>query len=142
LINALQQEGRTDMRHSRQRDAIYNYLKDRKDHPTAEAVYLGVKESCPKLSLGTVYRNLMLLRDSGSVRTVDVGDGAVHFDPDTSAHSHFICTECGRVEDIPAEGIARITKAASACFTGRIEGCNCYFYGICQSCLSKQDPVR
>ncbi len=68
------------LKHSRQRDAIYDFLKDRKDHPTAETVYMGVREQIPNISLGTVYRNLMVLKETGKIRTVEVGDGIVHFE--------------------------------------------------------------
>lgn len=126
------------LKHSRQREAIYDFLKARHDHPTAETVYLGVRKTLPGISLGTVYRNLMLLRDIGQIRTVDVGDGIVHFDPDISNHNHFICTECSAVQDIPMKNIDEIADVAAEHFNGRITGYNAYFYGICENCLQKQ----
>ena len=47
---------------SKQRDAIIKFLMTRKDHPTADMVYMNIKEEFPKISLGTVYRNLALLK--------------------------------------------------------------------------------
>ena len=110
------------LKHSRQRDAVYNFLKDRKDHPTADTIYAGVRDEYPNISLGTVYRNLMVLRDTGKIRTVDVGDGVIHFDADTSEHNHFICTRCGRVEDLEMESIDRVKEIAAANFAGKITG--------------------
>ena len=126
------------LKHSRQRDAIYDFLKDRKDHPTAETVYMGVREQIPNISLGTVYRNLMVLKETGKIRTVEVGDGTVHFDPDTSEHNHFICTSCGRVEDIKMQSISSIKSIASEHFPGIITGYTAYFYGICEKCLVEE----
>lgn len=128
------------MKFSRQRQAIWDDIKDRKDHPTAEAVYLSVKTAYPNISLGTVYRNLMLMRDMGMLRTVDVGDGVIHFDPNTSDHNHFLCVSCGRVLDIDDGMDAEAVKAsASSRFAGKIEGFSAYFYGLCPDCLSKME---
>ncbi|MDD5940415.1 MAG: transcriptional repressor, partial [Lachnospiraceae bacterium] len=79
------------IKYSRQREAIWDYLKDRKDHPTADDIYIAVRKDFPNISLGTVYRNIMLMKNMGRIRTVDVGDGIIHFDPNTSEHDHFIC---------------------------------------------------
>ena len=49
------------LKHSKQRDAIEQFLATRYDHPTAETVYLNLREDYPKISLATVYRNLSLL---------------------------------------------------------------------------------
>ena len=53
------------IKYSRQREAIKHYLASTKEHPTADTVYLHVKEDFPSISLGTVYRNLNLLTDIG-----------------------------------------------------------------------------
>ena len=53
------------IKYSRQREAIKHYLASTKEHPTADTVYLHVKEDFPNISLGTVYRNLNLLTDIG-----------------------------------------------------------------------------
>ena len=125
------------LKYSRQRTAIWDYIKDRKDHPTADMVYEGVRKDYPKISLGTVYRNLMLMKDIGKIRTVEVGDGAIHFDPNVSEHDHFICSCCGKVIDIDGEDIARIKELASRNFGGRIDGYSAFFYGICEECIGK-----
>lgn len=125
------------LKYSRQRAAIWDYIKDRKDHPTADMVYEGVRKDYPKISLGTVYRNLMLMKDIGKIRTVEVGDGAIHFDPNVSEHDHFICSCCGKVIDIDGEDIARIKELASRNFGGRIDGYSAFFYGICEECIAK-----
>ncbi|MDO4285129.1 MAG: transcriptional repressor [Eubacteriales bacterium] len=129
------------LKYSRQREAIYQYLQSRHDHPTADAVYDGVRQTFPNISLGTVYRNLILLRDIGKIRSVDVGDGVIHFDPDLSEHNHFVCRECGCVQDIKMKSIDRIKEIAGEHFDGRITGYTTYFYGICSDCLQKQNEA-
>ena len=68
------------IKHSKQRDAIHNFLMSRKDHPTAETVYANVIKEFPNISLGTVYRNLSFLVDNGMAVKVPCSDGSIHFD--------------------------------------------------------------
>lgn len=122
------------VKHSKQRDMIMEFLAGRKDHPTADVVYTNVRKLNPNISLGTVYRNLTLLADMGEIKRLRVGDGSDHFDPDTSPHYHFVCTECGSVIDLEMESIESITDIAGADFNGTIAGHVTYFYGTCGSC--------
>ena len=120
---------------SKQRDAIYNFLKTRVDHPTAEVVYLNVKQEFPKLSLGTVYRNLMLLTELGQIQRLQIGDGSDHFDANVKQHSHLICSKCGCVCDLPyCEELNNLDKKMDNIFQGKIQGHSLVFYGLCEEC--------
>lgn len=125
------------IKYSRQREAIKEFLSGRKDHPTADQVYMEVRKEFPNISLGTVYRNLTLLADMGEVARINVGDGVDHFDPNTSMHYHFICRQCGCVQDLGLENITKINEMASESFDGEISGSVTYFYGICGKCMKK-----
>lgn len=122
------------LKYSRQREMIKEFLMTRKDHPTADVVYMNVRQSNPNISLGTVYRNLTLLADIGEIQRLRVGDGVDHFDADTSPHYHFICNACGAVIDLNMESIDGITDIANRNFDGCIHGHITYFYGLCPSC--------
>lgn len=122
-------------KYSRQRECIRNFMTGRTDHPTADIVYSNVKREMPNISLGTVYRNLMLLSDEGELARVDVGDGVVHFDPDTSVHYHFVCDSCGAVIDIPYRDFRHINDEVSDTFGGRITGHKIFFNGLCPDCV-------
>lgn len=126
-----------NIKHSKQRDSIKEFLYGRKDHPTADTVYMNVRKTFPNISLGTVYRNLTLLADMGEIARLRVGDGVDHFDADTSPHYHFLCNECGSVSDIPVFDMDSLTKEVSQNFNGMIEGHTAYFYGKCESCCRK-----
>ena len=80
---------------SKQRDAIIKFLMTRKDHPTADMVYMNIKEEFPKISLGTVYRNLALLSERGEILKLSYEGGSDHYDACTDPHYHFVCQECG-----------------------------------------------
>ena len=98
------------LKYSRQRESIKANLMSRHDHPTADALYASIREEFPNISLGTVYRNLSFLVEQGEVLSLKLGDGKEHFDGHTEPHYHFICTECGKVEDIFMEELPRNTN--------------------------------
>ena len=89
------------LRHSHQRDMIYNYMLATKEHPSAEMIYEDLKKIEPNLSLGTVYRNLKLLEELGMVRKVTNVNNVERYDAMTYDHIHFVCDECGSVFDLP-----------------------------------------
>lgn len=122
------------LKYSRQREVIKDFLCTRKDHPTADVVYMNVRQQFPNISLGTVYRNLTLLSDIGEILRLRVGDGVDHFDADTSPHNHFVCTECGSVLDLNMKNIDYISDTAGENFDGLVEGHVTYFYGKCGEC--------
>ena len=125
-------------RYSKQRELIYENLKARCDHPTAEAIYSDLKKDNPGLSLGTVYRNLNFLADAKMIRKLDVGQTIVHFDGDISDHSHFICNECNQVFDITYhdENISNVVQEHTK---HHIEKTDIVFSGICEECLKKKN---
>ena len=124
-----------NLKHSRQRDSIKEFLASRKDHPTADVVYAGVRQSFPNISLGTVYRNLTLLADMGEIARLRVGDGVDHFDYNISPHYHFICSECGCVTDLELPFTQDLTEAGREEFAGEIVGQITYFCGRCGDCI-------
>lgn len=125
------------LKYSRQRQVIKDFLMTRKDHPTADVVYMNVKREHPGISLGTVYRNLSLLADLGEIRRLRLGDGVDHYDADTSKHYHVICTECGNVADLKTHGINSMMDISNLDYDGKIQGHVTYFYGVCAGCCGR-----
>ncbi|MGL5259951.1 MAG: Fur family transcriptional regulator [Lachnospiraceae bacterium] len=123
------------LKYSRQREAIKEFMLTRCDHPTADVVYMNVRNEFPNISLGTVYRNLTLLSDMGELLRIRVGDGVDHFDATCSPHYHFICQKCGCVKDLELPIFDSIDNIASGSFNGEITGHVTYFYGTCSDCL-------
>lgn len=124
------------IKHSRQRDAIRQNLMGRCDHPTAEMVYMDIKEDFPNISLGTVYRNLSLLSDLGEIQKISTGLGPDRFDGNVNSHCHFQCKKCYNVLDLPFEYPMDINAHAGKNFSGVIEGSIIQFYGLCSDCYS------
>lgn len=125
-------------RYSQQRENILLNLQGRKDHPTADMVYEGVKEIQPNISLGTVYRNLAFLSERGQIMKISAGVGPEHYDGNPNPHNHFICKSCGRILDMDFMPAEDIVEEASRMFDGDIQGYELKFYGTCDVCKSKE----
>jgi len=122
-------------RFSRQREEILEILKGTKIHPTAEWLYFQAKKKLPKLSLGTVYRNLNNLHQKGAIRKLQFGKTFDHFDADTSSHQHFICKKCGKIYDLFLDLEKNLKAEAQKKVKFRIEKVEVAFHGVCLNCL-------
>ncbi len=87
-----------------QRERVYSVLLEKRDHPTAEEVFIRVKRGLPGISMATVYNCLDALVQCGLVRQVTVERGAARFCPNMQEHYHFYCDGCDSVFDIPLPG--------------------------------------
>ena len=87
------------MRYSYQREAIKKVVKATNSHPTADWVYNQTKKIIPKISLGTVYRNLKQLSKDGEINTIYDGNIA-RYDWNIESHDHLKCTQCGDLVDV------------------------------------------
>ena len=125
------------MKHSRQRDAILNMLHSRCDHPTAEQLYTDLKDDFPRLSLGTVYRNLALLERLGEVIRISADGHCDRFDGTVGTHYHFACECCGSVDDVPIPVELKLEDDAQRALGARIKRHSTVFFGICKNCLKK-----
>ncbi len=127
--------GLMNRRNSFQRRMILDVLK-REDHPTAQEVFHYIHEDYPRISLGTVYRNLNLMTDEGTLRRLSFPDSPDRYDIHTQPHQHFVCRLCGRYFNIDAGNLGNIDDVRRA--TGfAVEECCILFKGICQDCLKK-----
>lgn len=124
-------------RETRQRALIYAIVASTETHPTADWVYARARETMPRVSLGTVYRNLQRLAAEGRIRAIDAWGKTTRWDADLSTHYHFLCTECGAIRDVPKpEGedarLASALRVPGFTITGhRVE-----LQGVCASCTA------
>ena len=89
-----------ERRNTRQRQLVLEAVQELCDHPTADEIYLRVREQDDHISRGTVYRNLHLLADTGEILSVKT-PGGERFDRRMDHHAHLVCSECGTVIDVP-----------------------------------------
>ena len=126
------------LKYSRQRESIKASLMNRHDHPTADALYASIREEFPNISLGTVYRNLNLLVETGEIRKITCSDGADRFDGNIQPHYHFFCQECKTIYDMDASPLTDLRERAQAAAPGIIDRSSVMFYGRCRHCLEKK----
>lgn len=122
---------------SKQRERILEVLRGTKSHPSADWVYQKLKPEMPNLSLGTVYRNLSLLSEQGTILRLPVGDGIDRFDGDITPHYHLVCQGCGAVEDLEKFTVEDIDDRAQKMTEFKISGHHLDFFGYCKSCQTK-----
>ena len=122
------------LRHSPQRDRIYEYLIQSTDHPSAEMIYSALRTQIPNLSMGTVYRNLRLLEELGKVRRVTSFQGTERYDAICSDHVHFLCGSCGLLRDVENTHTEEIRAALSLEEGYQIGKLDLTITGTCPDC--------
>lgn len=121
-------------KYSKQREAIFEYLKTHRTHPKAEQIFADLKQSNPTLSLATVYRNLKMFCEENRVQVITASDGTFCYDGDISRHHHFECKDCGKIYDVDSAELSDEVEA-SAENVGKIDGYSLVFYGVCNNCI-------
>jgi Fur family transcriptional regulator, ferric uptake regulator len=117
-----------------QRKRILDELCSRCDHPTAEEIYGAVRKALPRISLGTVYRNLDVLVRKGEVTRIECAGEQARFDADTRTHYHVKCVSCGRVDDVEAEPPEEMLLPGAQAPGYAITGVRVEYTGVCASC--------
>jgi Fur family transcriptional regulator, peroxide stress response regulator len=131
------------VRKTRQREVIIEELKKLRTHPSADELYERVRKRLPRVSLGTVYRNLETLSKEGIIRRLEHGRAQMRFDGVPDEHQHIRCERCGRVDDVPfgaelTENDGEIMRSTG--YQGierRVE-----FVGVCPACSKKGEARR
>lgn len=120
-------------RETKQRRIVYETVKSTHSHPTADWIFEKVRRRLPKVSLGTVYRNLSVLKGEGLVREIYGNDRRAHFDADTSKHAHFICSGCDQITDVC--GVRKIDWRTMKDLVGcEVDEQQVVFAGRCPGC--------
>lgn len=121
-------------RYSRQRELIYQALCGTTEHPTADMVYQWLKPENPNLSLGTVYRNLNLLADEGTI--IRMPFPVERYDANVKPHPHFRCRCCGAVSDLDLPYDSALDAQVNA-LGHQVEQHSVLFSGVCINCTEK-----
>ena len=122
-------------RFSQQRERIYEAVRTSMEHPTAQMVYDALRPEMPRLSLGTVYRNLHQMAQEGRLRELE--GPVARFDAVLPPHAHIRCVRCGQVADraLPYDR-ALDREAAGDELT--VTGHELVFNGVCPACGAEQ----
>ena len=119
-----------------QRQVIMEEMGKLHTHPTADEVYQVVRKRLPRVSLGTVYRNLEKLADHGLLLRLDSGSGPRRYDARVENHYHIRCLECSRVGDIFSNQPYPVPEELPGTDFDVI-GLKVEYFGICPACRKK-----
>ena len=123
-----------NLRMTRQRRVILEELRKVNTHPSADEIYEMVRKRLPRISLGTVYRNLEVLSESGDIQKLELGCSLRRFDGTPENHYHIRCTRCDRVVDAPIDFSIDIEQKLKDETNFKIIGHKLEFIGICPDC--------
>lgn len=121
-------------RMTRQREVILEEIRSAKAHPSADEVYDMVRKKLPRISLGTVYRNLDILSELGEIQKLELGGDIKRFDWNPKRHYHIRCLQCGRVDNAPVAPLNQIEDELYGTTVYTIFGHRLVFEGLCPQC--------
>ncbi len=126
-------------RMTRQRRVIMEALNRKNWHPTAEELYGVVRIRAPRISLGTVYRNLDILAREGLIVKIEEAGNQRRYDGNPMPHYHVQCQRCGAVCDIPEHAVNWDSPPRVDFPEFIVTGLRLMFEGICASCARQQE---
>lgn len=126
------------MRNSSQRNLVYDIVMSSCDHPTAETIYLRARNLMPKISLGTVYRNLSELVELKKILRITVPGDSDRFDKTLHTHAHLFCTNCLHLLDLVDVKLKDWIKELEENNQAKILSSDISFRGICSNCQQKK----
>lgn len=121
------------MKNTRQKEIILDAVNQLKTHPTADEIYLYLKQDNPKLSLATVYRNLNQFANEGRIRRVSVPGDSERYDSTMDIHEHFYCETCGYIHDVHIHGLEEQLMNHP---TLKVTDYKLMLFGKCEQCIA------
>jgi Fur family peroxide stress response transcriptional regulator len=134
FISACRREG---IKATHQRVEILRELAAGEDHPDAETLYESVRRRMPTISLDTVYRTLRLLEEKRVISRVGSLQNKARFDANLEQHHHFVCVECGRVQDFYSEAFDQLIVPFYDSDMGYVDSVYVELRGLCRACRDK-----
>jgi len=121
---------------TQQRDLIATAIFTAQDHLTAAAVHQRLQQNGRRIGIATVYRTLDLLVESGLIRLHEFGDGFRRYEGATpqGSHGHFVCVECGGVEEFTNERLERMLPIIADEHHFRYRRHRVELHGTCRAC--------
>ena len=120
-----------------QKQAVLRWVKDSRNHPTAQEVFEGLKSDMPTLSFATVYRNLAALAKEGQINEVQFLGQKKRYEGLTHEHQHFICEKCNRIIDMELSELLNVKEACDKMQCHDVRTYNLELIGTCAACMAK-----
>ena len=125
-----------------QREAVYQVILERDDHPTASDIFEAARRRLPSISYATVYNSLRYLKDAGLVLEINFGDSASRYDRETERHDHAICNDCGKLVDFDLPDAAKLMNAAARKSHFQPQSVHLTLRGRCPDCCGSYQKDR
>jgi len=132
----------SNLRMTRQRKVILEELQKVNTHPSADELYEMVRKRLPRISLGTVYRNLEILSEAGNIQKLEPGCSLKRFDGNPSEHCHIRCVSCDRIVDAPMAPDLEIDLEQVSSTDFKIIGHRLEYLGLCPQCAAKSNSAE
>lgn len=130
-----------NLRMTRQRKIILEELRKVNTHPSADEVYDMVRKRLPRISLGTVYRNLEILSKTGEIQKLEPSGTLKRFDGNAYDHYHIRCIQCDRIVDAHIENDLNVDDVINETSDFIIIGHKLEFIGLCPRCAGDTSPA-
>lgn len=127
------------LKYSKQRSLVLQAVQARPVHPTASTIYNQLRKDHPKISLGTVYRNLNQLSEQGMILKLHMPEAGDRYDGCVVPHAHLVCSDCGAVMDCDLEGIEKLKAQIFEASGFELDERNLVFKGLCEHCVKVRD---
>lgn len=98
-----------------------------------------VRARLPRISLGTIYRNLETLSRLGMIHKLELGGMQKRFDGKTQDHYHLRCLRCGRIDDVPMEPHTVLEESVEGLTDYKVLGHRLEFVGLCLTCRKRPE---
>lgn len=125
------------LKRSKQKEVIRRILRNTSSHPTADWIYEQARKALPNISVATIYRNLKLMKDTGELIELDLGQGQSHYDDNTTNHYHFRCEKCGKFFDLEQEVDTAIDNEVARETGHDVTHHVLEFRGLCKHCKKR-----
>jgi len=122
-----------------QRRVMLEEIRKANIHPTADEIYECVRKILPRISLGTVYRNLEVLCASGLIQRIGPLASQMRYDCDTENRYHLRCIRCGKVEDAPIAPLQELDHLSDSANDFTVLEHRLEFFGICPDCREAEE---
>ena len=117
-----------------QREAVFQVIQEREDHPTANDIFEAARRKLPTISYATVYNSLRYLKEAGLVHEIRFGDSASRYDRETERHDHAICNGCGKLVDFDLPDAEKLMQTAARKSRFQAESVHLTLRGLCPDC--------
>jgi len=121
-----------------QRILLLDLIRQGEGHLDAEELHRLAKKEQPRLSLSTVYRNLLLFKKLGLVTESLFDETHRHYEMKTRTdHHHLVCLGCGKVVEFESPLAQQIRQEVAEKKRFQILGTDIRLVGLCPDCGQK-----